>query len=116
MIGCPTGAIQRDINGEVFHTSACIGCGNCARRCPFGNISIVETKSGIKKAGLSGVAKWLMGGSTTNSKKSRRAVKCDMCKDYKRMGCQHNCPTGAIMAVKPSEYFSRLARRMGRDD
>lgn len=124
MIGCPTGAIQRNIHGEVFHTDACIGCGNCARRCPFGNISMVETtEHGAKKAGLSGVAQRLMGGvapdglgGATTGKKSRRAVKCDMCKDYKRMGCQHNCPTGAIMAVKPSEYFSRLARRMGRDD
>jgi CRP-like cAMP-binding protein/Fe-S-cluster-containing hydrogenase component 2 len=124
MIGCPTGAIQRDINGEVFHTDACIGCGNCARRCPFGNISIVETAGrGTKKAGLPGVAQRLMEGfapdglgAATSGKKTRRAVKCDMCKDYERMGCKHNCPTGAILTVTPSEYFARLARRMGRDD
>lgn len=122
MIGCPTGAIQRDIHGEVFHTSACIGCGNCARRCPFGNISIVEVNSGGLKATLSGAAKRLMGGFSPaglsveeeTGKKKKRAVKCDMCKDYKRMGCQHNCPTGAIKAVKPVEYFAQLARKMGR--
>jgi CRP-like cAMP-binding protein len=123
MIGCPTGAIQRDIHGEVFHTNACIGCGNCARRCPFGNISIVETSSGGMKANLSGVAKRLMGGLAAGGlseavagKKKKRAVKCDMCKDYKHMGCQHNCPSGAIMSVKPVEYFAELARKMGRDD
>lgn len=124
MIGCPTGAIQRDINGEVFHTDACIGCGNCARRCPFGNISIVETTElKAKKAGLSGVAQRLMNGfapeglgGVGSGRKTRRAVKCDMCKDYERMGCKHNCPTGAILTASPSEYFSRLARRMGRDD
>lgn len=122
MIGCPTGAIQRDINGEVFHTTACIGCGNCARRCPFGNISMVESGSGGKMASLSGVAKRLMGflaltGQTSaeTGMKGRRAVKCDMCKDYERMGCQHNCPTGAIMAVEPVEYFARLARKMGAE-
>jgi len=124
MIGCPTGAIQRDINGEVFHTSACIGCGNCARRCPFGNISMVQTGSGGLKASLSNVGKRLMGGfapaglkdKAVKGKKGRRAVKCDMCKDYKRMGCQHNCPTGAIMSVKPVEYFAKLARKMSGDD
>jgi CRP-like cAMP-binding protein/Fe-S-cluster-containing hydrogenase component 2 len=123
MIGCPTGAIQRDIHGEVFHTSACIGCGNCARRCPFGNISMVQVSSGAKGASLEGVVKWLTGVFTADGrngaeagKKGRRAVKCDMCKDYKRMGCQHNCPTGAIMSVKPVEYFAKLARKMSRND
>jgi Fe-S-cluster-containing dehydrogenase component len=41
MIDCRTGAISRDFTGEIFIRDACIGCGKCARKCPYGNISIV---------------------------------------------------------------------------
>lgn len=116
MIGCPTGAIQRDIHGEVYHTDACIGCGNCASRCPFGNISIVEVREKAQwRAAAGRVGKWLgsifgEGGVGQEPEKvRRRAVKCDLCKGYDHIGCLHNCPAGAIMSVKPSEYFSTLA-------
>lgn len=116
MIGCPTGAIQRDKNGEVFHTDACIGCGNCARKCPFGNISIVSLKETGRIPGAGGLD-WIAslktsGGAGTTApakpKTRKRAVKCDLCKGFSHMGCQHNCPSGAIMTIKPSEYFARL--------
>lgn len=42
--GCPTGAIVRDISGDVYHKDFCIGCGNCAKNCSFGNITIVNRK------------------------------------------------------------------------
>ena len=40
MIGCPTGAITRPLGTlEVaIDKATCIGCGNCVRRCPWGNI------------------------------------------------------------------------------
>lgn len=118
MIGCPTGAIQRDKSGEVFHTSACIGCGNCARRCPFKNISIVELKKAVRKmegekdkSWFSSLFGWGEKVESTDSrhvtgKTLKKAVKCDMCKGYKHMGCMHNCPTGAIKTIVPSQYFS----------
>lgn len=120
MIGCPTGAIKRDLNGEVYHTDACIGCGNCARRCPFGNISIVEVGAGRRRAAAKkgGWLKALLspgakGEEAVEPEVRRRAVKCDLCMGYDYIGCEHNCPTGAIMSVKPSEYFARLAERKG---
>jgi CRP-like cAMP-binding protein/Fe-S-cluster-containing hydrogenase component 2 len=113
MIGCPTGAIQRDIHGEVFHTDACIGCGNCARRCPFGNISMVELDKAVGKTTLrervhSWVASLFAADGEADEEQSvkRKAVKCDMCKGYEHMGCQHNCPTGAIMTVEPKVFFT----------
>jgi CRP-like cAMP-binding protein/Fe-S-cluster-containing hydrogenase component 2 len=112
MIGCPTGAIQRDKLGEVYHLDKCIGCGTCARGCPFGNISIVEVKE--KEAGLAGLAEsWFGAGNATagkrKKKKKKKAVKCDMCKDYSYRGCQHNCPTKAIVSARPTEYFTGQA-------
>ena len=102
MIGCPTGAIQRDKSGEVYHLDTCIGCGTCAKGCPFGNISIVEVKEEQK-----GLGRLFGGGDTGKKKKRRKAVKCDMCKDYKYRGCQHNCPTAALVSARPAEYFTR---------
>lgn len=47
MIGCPTGAISRPIGtAEVLiNDDTCIGCGNCGRRCPWGNIINVPFES-----------------------------------------------------------------------
>jgi len=114
MIGCPTGAIQRDIHGEVYHTNACIGCGNCASRCPFGNISIVKIRSRLENGSpmgkAAGVLKKLFGGEQrTGAHDRRRAVKCDLCKGYDHIGCLHNCPTGAIKLITPSKYFAKMA-------
>ncbi len=113
MIGCPTGAIQRDREGEVFHTDACIGCGNCAARCPFGNISMVRLDKAVgKKTVRERFHTWVRAlftaGSGDDEKQGakRRAVKCDMCKGYERQGCEHNCPTGAIMTVEPKAFFT----------
>ncbi|MDH5637630.1 MAG: cyclic nucleotide-binding domain-containing protein [Nitrospinota bacterium] len=105
MIGCPTGAIQRDKTGEVYHLDTCIGCGTCARGCPFGNISIVEVKE--RQSGWLGALGDMLG-MDSNANIKKKAVKCDMCKDYKHRGCQHNCPTQAIVSARPSEYFTGL--------
>ncbi len=45
MSKCPTGAIQRDLTGEIYHKDNCIGCGGCARLCPHGNISIITLEA-----------------------------------------------------------------------
>lgn len=94
MIGCPTGAISRDRLGEVFIKDFCIACGNCARRCPYGNISIAD---GIAIVGQPG-------------KKKRMAVKCDQCRDYAEAACVYNCPRGAIFRINPNEYFPELKK------
>jgi CRP-like cAMP-binding protein/Fe-S-cluster-containing hydrogenase component 2 len=46
MSACPTGAIKRRPEGEIyFNYDACIGCGNCAIACPFDNITMIDTPS-----------------------------------------------------------------------
>jgi Fe-S-cluster-containing hydrogenase component 2 len=47
MIGCPTGAISRPLGSfEVtINRDTCIGCHNCVRRCPWGNIIEVPFES-----------------------------------------------------------------------
>jgi Fe-S-cluster-containing hydrogenase component 2 len=51
MIGCPVGSIQRGDNGEIVIRDWCVGCGLCARQCPYDSIQmhdlglIAETSS-----------------------------------------------------------------------
>jgi len=35
MIGCPVGSIQQGNQGEILIRDWCIGCGVCARQCPY---------------------------------------------------------------------------------
>jgi len=61
MIGCPVGSIQRGANGQIEIREWCIGCGICARQCPYDSIQmhdvglIPETAAGWLLAPASAV-------------------------------------------------------------
>jgi CRP-like cAMP-binding protein len=40
MIGCPVGSIQRGSDGQIEIRDWCIGCGLCARQCPYDSIQM----------------------------------------------------------------------------
>ncbi len=40
MIGCPVGSIQQGENGQIVIRDWCIGCGVCARQCPYDSIQM----------------------------------------------------------------------------
>jgi CRP-like cAMP-binding protein/Fe-S-cluster-containing hydrogenase component 2 len=127
MIGCPTGAITRDVNGEVIIQDSCIGCGNCARRCPYGNISMADVRSqeelAKQRTGAPIIGGYLKFWKTpenepmmheienTNQRAEIRriAVKCDLCQDYNyNHGCVHNCPYGAIERMDAGAYLHEV--------
>jgi Fe-S-cluster-containing hydrogenase component 2 len=128
MIGCPTGAITRDVNGEVVITDACIGCGNCARRCPYGNISMADVSAEAElekqKTGAPSIGGYFKffgsaeaRGEITPEKPEQKAVlrriavKCDLCQDYNHNhGCVYNCPYSAIERMDPRDYLTQLQR------
>ncbi len=93
MIGCPTGAIQRFADGDVDINDNCIGCENCARKCPYGNITMrpLEEKE------------------RPSPEITKRAIKCNLCRGYGYSNCVHECPRGAIVRVDPLRYFEELA-------
>lgn len=119
MADCPADAIHRAPDGEVFIDDKCIGCGNCARDCPYNVIQMAYPRS--KKPGL---LSWLLFGSGPGPGEDKRpmkkpdgaresAVKCDMCKDVTGgASCVSACPTGAAVRVRPEEFLSitNLAR------
>ena len=97
MIGCPTGAIHRIASGEVAIHDFCIGCSNCALRCPWDNITMVETPGRV----VEGLATPTI------------ASKCDLCAGYDEANCVHNCPTAAILRVEPTSYFEEVRGVLG---
>ena len=127
MIGCPTGAITRDVNGEVVILDSCIGCGNCARRCPYGNISMADVgfqqeleKQRTDAPIIGGYLKlWRTPESEpvmiheierTNEKAvvKRIAVKCDLCQEYNyNHGCVYNCPYDAIERMDADGFLDQ---------
>lgn len=93
MIGCPTGAIQRFADGDVDINDNCIGCENCARKCPYGNITMRP----------------LAERERPSPEITKRAIKCNLCRGYQYSNCVHECPRGAILRVDPLRYFEELA-------
>jgi len=93
MIGCPTGAIQRFADGDVDINDNCIGCENCARKCPYGNITMRPLDEKERPS----------------PEITKRAIKCNLCRGYEYSNCVHECPRGAILRVDPLRYFEELA-------
>ena len=111
MKDCPPDAIGRSLQGEVFISDACIGCGNCERNCPYGVIHMASDKPPKRGGGLP----WLLLGlgaapgarqADYDPNVPKKAVKCDLCKDLKGgPSCVRACPTGAAIRISPEQFF-----------
>lgn len=129
MVGCPTGAIARDVGGEVYIKDTCIGCGSCARNCDFGNISMATVKEddGWLLSMMSGgkdddkkhvavdrapttIAQSSPAGVPAIAKSDLVAVKCDVCFEREFAACVYNCPTESVLRIDPRNYFHELRR------
>ncbi len=117
---CPPDAIRRSINGEVYITDQCIGCGNCVKNCPYDVIQLASNQPTSRDKNLLGFLFGLSIGhgeqaQAQESNSPKLAVKCDMCKSL-RDGpvCVRSCPTGAAIRVNP-EDFLKLAHQLGAE-
>ena len=83
MIGCPTGAITRPIGTTevTIDPLTCIGCGNCGRRCPWGNIINVPFSHPVLKKDI------------------QLATKCDLSLGREDPACVQMCPHGSAIRV-----------------
>jgi Fe-S-cluster-containing hydrogenase component 2/CRP-like cAMP-binding protein len=106
---CSVNGIVRLPSGEItIVEDNCIGCGACAERCPYGNISM-HAVNPEKKGFVFSLLDLVMGGARKeqateelNPKVERRAVKCDLCAGFDDYACVTACPTGAAFRVDPS--------------
>ncbi len=109
---CSVGGIVRRSSGEIaIVDEACIGCGACAERCPYGNIRMhavePEAKSVFRR-----LVDFLVGPSDDEPRAldpttPRKAVKCDLCAAYDDYACVTACPVGAAFRVEPDALLGR---------
>jgi Fe-S-cluster-containing dehydrogenase component/CRP-like cAMP-binding protein len=112
MIDCPTGAIGREVGGEVFiREDLCTGCGNCSKACPWENIQMAPRPSGGTIA--EALRQSLQTDRSATEVFPEVAVKCDLCRSYEAPACVQACPTEAIARLDPTQDFAAVARVLG---
>jgi Fe-S-cluster-containing hydrogenase component 2/CRP-like cAMP-binding protein len=115
---CSVDGIVRLPSGEIkIVPENCIGCGSCAQRCPYGNISMHAVEK-PKTSLLVSLLDFLATGSlreralqAVDPKAARVAVKCDLCAEYSDYACVTACPVGAAFRIDPGEALARTAPR-----
>jgi Fe-S-cluster-containing hydrogenase component 2/CRP-like cAMP-binding protein len=131
---CSRAGIARLPGGEVYITESCIGCGICAERCPYDNISIMTLEDEVEaRTSLNHLGNFFQkGAGKERGRKSlpmmqsaltpgpfnkhqpldafgemrkKLAIKCDLCAGYDNQACVQACPTGAAIRVQPTTFF-----------
>jgi CRP-like cAMP-binding protein/Fe-S-cluster-containing dehydrogenase component len=99
MVGCPVGSIRRRNSLEVIIEDWCIGCGLCARNCPYGNINLHPFEVMAEDPELAGGKKAAI---------KQKATSCDLCTHLKEPSCVYACPHDAAHRVDPRTFFAGL--------
>ena len=100
MIGCPVGSIRRQSSLEVIIEDWCIGCGLCAKNCPYGNINLhpiqVLENDPAAPTRQAAVVK-------------QKATSCDLCRDHEEPSCVYACPHDAAHRLDPATLIHSVA-------
>jgi Fe-S-cluster-containing dehydrogenase component len=106
MIGCPTGAIARDLDAGTVRINdrTCIGCSTCANSCPYQAIRMVEIRDSAGALVF----------DVATQQPILKATKCDFCAgQLTGPACQHACPHDALVRIDMSN-LNELAGWLGR--
>jgi CRP-like cAMP-binding protein/Fe-S-cluster-containing dehydrogenase component len=99
MVGCPVGSIRRKNSLEVIIEDWCIGCGLCARNCPYGNINLHPFEVLADDPDRPGRKKAMI---------KPKATSCDLCTHLKEPSCVYACPHDAAHRVDPKTFFADM--------
>jgi CRP-like cAMP-binding protein len=99
MVGCPVGSIRRRNSLEVIIEDWCIGCGLCARNCPYGNINLHPFEVIVDDLAHPGRKKAAV---------KQKATSCDLCTHLKEPSCVYACPHDAAHRVDPKTFFADM--------
>ena len=99
MVGCPVGSIRRRNSLEVIIEDWCIGCGLCARNCPYGNINLHPFEVMADDPEHAGRQKAVV---------KQKATSCDLCTHLKEPSCVYACPHDAAHRVDPRKFFAEI--------
>jgi CRP-like cAMP-binding protein/Fe-S-cluster-containing hydrogenase component 2 len=110
---CSVNGIVRLPSGEIkIIKDNCIGCGACAERCPYGNISmhpVEQDEPGFFPSlfdFLAGKRARKDALDALDPKVQRIAVKCDLCAGHHDYACVTACPVAAAFRVDPGRVVA----------
>ncbi|HKY33548.1 MAG TPA: cyclic nucleotide-binding domain-containing protein [Candidatus Polarisedimenticolia bacterium] len=107
MVGCPIGSIRRKESLEIVIEDWCIGCGLCARQCPYGNINMHPFPAPAAQAATGDADAGAGTGHKARVKETRdKATTCDLCSHLPEPSCVTACPHDAAFRVEPHSFFS----------
>jgi Fe-S-cluster-containing hydrogenase component 2 len=101
MVGCPVGSIRRKQSLEVIIEDWCIGCGLCAKNCPYGNINLHPFTVMAEADGTGKRAQVV----------KEKATSCDLCTNHAEPSCVYACPHDAAHRVDPNKFFQQVLNR-----
>jgi len=102
MVGCPVGSIRRRNSLEIIIEDWCIGCGQCANNCPYGNINMHPFP--VEMADPEHPGRMI---ASTRLK----ATGCDLCTDHAEPSCVYACPHDAAHRVNPPQFFASMLKQ-----
>lgn len=100
LVGCPVNAIFREGDKEIVIEDHCIGCGQCATNCPYGNITMYGHQDGYR-----------VDGDRKIPVIRQRATTCDQCKSIGGTPrCVYACPHDAAHRMSGEDLTSLLTQ------
>jgi len=104
LVGCPVNAIFREGDKEIVIEDHCIGCGQCATNCPYGNITMYGHEDGYRQEGNRKIPVV-----------RQRATTCDQCKSIGGTPrCVYACPHEAAFRMSGEELTTLVAERTAK--
>jgi len=107
---CPIEGMTRTNHRFTQPKEICVGCGICAKNCPFHAITMISREKFSLQVHYEKIennkeySKLLQ----KAQKRKREIWKCDGCADYKNRGCVYNCPTGALQEVVLADFIKTI--------
>jgi Fe-S-cluster-containing hydrogenase component 2 len=107
LAGCPVDAIHRGKHLQIVIEDHCIGCGLCARNCPYGNIfMMLNTRDLVPVEDPDRPRE-------TRMVAQLKAVTCDLCdaegrEEHPTPRCVYACPHDAAHRMSGEELFTTV--------
>ncbi len=110
LLGCPVDSIHRGKHLQIVIENHCIGCGLCARNCPFGNISMLPNEREKMEA------EDLEHPGQIQLVARPKAAACDLCdaagrEEHPDPRCVRECPHNAAHRMSGDQLLALVQKR-----
>jgi len=105
LVGCPVNSIFREGSKEIVIEDHCIGCGQCATNCPYGNITMYGHEAGFDEKDGKKIAIV-----------QQKATTCDQCSSIGGSPrCVYSCPHDAAFRMTGAELEQKVIAKINAD-